>query len=301
LLESRNKTIASDVIRALGAPPAGMRGCGMASSSVDDVRAHYALGEERGRLESPLGKIEFARTVEIVRRHLPPPPAVVADVGGGPGRYALWLADSGYRVRHRDLVGLHVEQLTADAAADQLLVETAIGDARSLDLPDSSVDAVLLLGPLYHLTERPERVQALAEAARIVRPGGPVYAAAISRWAPRLHGELVERLGERFPAIVDQLESVEETGLLPPLFPGSFSGYCHRPQQLRSEIRAAGMDVVDLVSVEGLSFALSDLEQRLANPDTRSVVLDAARVVERTPELLGLGPHLLATARRPQI
>lgn len=267
------------------------------TSPLDDVRAHYARGEERSRLESPLGKIEFARTVEIVRRHLPPPPAVVADIGGGPGRYALWLADSGYRVRHRDPVGLHVEQLTADAAADQLSVDTAVGDARSLDLPDRSVDAVLLLGPLYHLTERPERVQALSEAARIVRPGGPVYAAAISRWAPRLHGELVERLGERFPAIVDQLESVEETGLLPPLFPGSFSGYCHRPQQLRSEIRAAGMDVVDLVSIEGLSFALPDLEQRLANPDTRSVVLDAARVVERVPELLGLGPHLLATAR----
>ena len=87
------------------------------------------------------------------------------------------------------------------------------------------------------------------------------------------------------------------TGLLPPLFPGSFSGYCHRPQQLRSEIRAAGMDVIDLVSIEGLSFALPDLEQRLANPETRSVVLDAARVVERVPELLGLGPHLLATAR----
>jgi SAM-dependent methyltransferase len=272
----------------------------MASTPLDDVRSHYALGDERSRLESPLGKIEFARTVEIVRRHLPPPPAVVADVGGGPGRYALWLADSGYRVRHRDLVGLHVEQLTADAAADGLSVETAVGDARSLDMADASADAVLLLGPLYHLTERPERVQALREAARIVRPGGPVFAAAISRWAPRLHGELVERLGERFPTIVGQLAEVEETGLLPPLFPGSFSGYCHRPQQLHSEIRAAGMDVVDLVSIEGLSFALPDLEQRLAQPDTRTVVLDAARAMERVPELLGLGPHLLATARRSQ-
>jgi SAM-dependent methyltransferase len=269
----------------------------MTASPLDDVRAHYSQGEERARLESPLGKIEFARTVEIVRRHLPPPPAVVADIGGGPGRYALWLADSGYQVRHRDLVGLHVEQLTADAAADGLSVETAVGDARSLDLPDDCVDAVLLLGPLYHLTERPERVQALREAARILRPGGVAFAAAISRWAPRLHGELVEQLGRRFPTIIDQLAEVEETGQLPPLFPGSFSGYCHRPQQLRSEIRAAGMDLVDLVSVEALSFAVPDLEQRLAHPDTRAVILDGARAVERVPELLGLGPHLLATAR----
>ena len=59
------------------------------------------------------------------------------------------------------------------------------------------------------------------------------------------------------------------------------------------------LEVDDLVGVEGLAFALSDLEERLADPVGRAVVLDAARAIERVPELLGLGPHLLATARRP--
>ena len=89
-------------------------------------------------------------------RRLPGAAAVVADVGGGPGRYALWLASLGSQVEHRDLMPLHVEQRAADTAG-MAGIHTAVGDVRDLDLPDASVDAVLLLGPLYHLTDRAER------------------------------------------------------------------------------------------------------------------------------------------------
>jgi hypothetical protein len=87
---------------------------------------------------------------------------------------------------------------------------------------------------------------------------------------------------------------------MPPLFPGSFTAYCHRPQQLRAELRAAGFAVVDLVSVEGMAFMLHDLDERMRDPLDRRVVLEAARAIERVPELLGVGPHLLATGVRPQ-
>ena len=265
----------------------------------DEVQEHYSRGEERDRLDSPFGTIEFVRTTEILERQLPPPPADVADVGGGPGRYALWLAERGYAVRHRDLVALHLEQLAADAGAAGLRIDSRIADARELDLEDGSMDAVLLLGPLYHLREQADRVQALREAGRVARPGAPVFAVGISRWAPRLHGQVAERLYEPFPNIAEQLELVERTGILTPLEPGFFSGYCHTPDELREEVLAAGLEPVDLVSVEGIAIALADLEQRLAEPADRAVVLAAARDLERVPELLGLGPHLLATARRP--
>src|SRR5208283_972831 len=98
------------------------------------------------------GDLEFTRTTEIVLRRLPAAPAVIADIGGGPGRYALWLASLGYQVEHRDLMPLHVSQLQADAAGVPG-IRAAIADARELDLPDASADAVLLFGPLYHLAQ----------------------------------------------------------------------------------------------------------------------------------------------------
>jgi len=268
-------------------------------STDDEIREHYARGEERDRLLSPFGQVEFARTCEILERALPPAPAAVADVGGGPGRYALWLAERGYTVHHRDLVQLHVEQLSADAAARGVKVESRIADARDLDLADASVDAVLMLGPIYHLPTRDDRVRALAEAGRVVRPGGPVFAVAISRWAARLHGEVAEQLGDEFTLMHEAVEVVERTGRLMPLVEGSFSAYCHRPDELRDEVLAAGLDLVDLVGVEGIAFALSDLGERLKEPAQREIVFDAARALERIPELLGLSPHPLATARRP--
>lgn len=262
------------------------------------VRDYYELGGERERLEEPLGIVEFERTKEIVLRHLPPPPATIADIGGGPGRYALWLAQEGYEVFHRDIVPLHVEQLARDTENAGASVDSRITDARSLDLGDASVDGVLLLGPLYHLTKRVDRVQALREARRVVRPGGPAFVAAISRWAPRLHAVAVLRLYEQHPAMLDMVPQLERSGRMPPLFPRSFAGYCHRPGQLRTEVHAAGLEPVDLVGVEGIAFALPDLEERLASERSRAVVFDVARAIERVPELLGLGPHLLLTARR---
>jgi SAM-dependent methyltransferase len=263
-----------------------------------ELHAHYARGEERDRLSAGRGQLEFTRTTEIILRSLPAAPALVADIGGGPGRYALWLAGLGYQVEHRDLMPLHGRQLAQDADGIAGL-RTAVGDARELDLADACADAVLLLGPLYHLRQRADRVRVLAEARRVVRPGGPVFAAAISRWALRMDDVLVSRLSSTYPALPELAAEVERTGQLAPVGPGSFSGFCHRPRQLRAELREAGLTVADLVSVEGPASLLADLPERLADPATRAVVLDTARALERVPELLGVGPRLLATGLRP--
>jgi SAM-dependent methyltransferase len=260
------------------------------------MQEHYARGLELERLAESTGRLEFERTKEIILRYLPSPPAVVADIGGGPGRYALWLAQLGYQILHRDLMPLHVEQLR-QAASGNSRIQTALGDARQLDLASHSADAVLLLGPLYHLAHRKDRLQALAEVRRVVQPGGPVFVAAISRWATRMDGILRLRLYESISGAEAELSAIERTGRLPPLRPGSFCGYLHRPAQLRAELAASGLQVLDLVSVEGPAYLLDDLAARLADDEDRRVVLETARALERVPELLGIGPHLLATAR----
>src|ERR1700722_13995003 len=89
------------------------------------LRAYYERGMERERLSDGRGELEFTRTAEIVLRRLPPAPAVVADIGGGPGRYALWLASLGYQVEHRDLMPLHVEQRLADPVDRSVTLEVS--------------------------------------------------------------------------------------------------------------------------------------------------------------------------------
>lgn len=259
---------------------------------------YYERGGERDRLDEPAGQLEFARTRQIIARHLPPPPATVADIGGGPGRYSLWLAALGYRVLHRDVVPLHVDQLRRQAAGNPQ-IDSAVADARDPGLDPGSADAVLLLGPLYHLDRRADRLKALAGAARVVRPGGPVFAAAISRWAARLDGVLRHRLYRSSPLAEALLTGSERTGRLTPLSPGGFTGYSQRPGQLRAEITASGLRLTDLVSVEGPAFLLGDLGERLADDQDRRVVIETAAALERIPELIGIGPHLLATAHRP--
>ncbi len=270
-----------------------------ADPKLGPMSEYYELGNEADRLaESAQGRLEFDRTKEIVLRSLPTAPATVADIGGGPGRYALWLADLGYRVIHRDLMPLHVSQLTA-AAGPEPAIDSRVADARELDLTDACVDAVLLLGPLYHLEREPDRLQALREAGRIVRPGGPIFAAAISRWAARLDGILRLRIYEKYPQMAEVVDGVERTGVLEPLHPGSFCGFTHRPDELAQEVLAAGLEVTDLVCVEGASFLVGDLADRMADPGAWRIVLGAARALERVPELMGIGPHLMVTARRP--
>lgn len=154
----------------------------------EEILAYYAQGKEDGRLRQGSDRLEFWRTQDVLRRLLPTAPARVLDVGGGSGIHAEWLARDGHEVHLLDPVPLHVEQ-----AARLPGVEARVGDARELPGQDASYDVVLLLGPLYHLPERADRVRALSEARRVVRPGGPVVAATINRFAG-LHDMLRQEL-----------------------------------------------------------------------------------------------------------
>jgi hypothetical protein len=130
----------------------------------------------------------------------------VLDVGGGPGAYAVWLARRGYAVRLIDPVELHVTQAREASAAqpDAPLAGAEVSDARELPAADRSVDAVLLLGPLYHLPEAADRDRALREARRVLRPRGRVLAAAISYFAPTIDGIRNAKLDEPgFEALIE--------------------------------------------------------------------------------------------------
>src|SRR5271168_4063680 len=124
---------------------------------------HYQQVQESTRLLDGVGELQRDRTQDILKRHLTAAPATVFDIGGAAGVHALWLARRGYTVHLFDPVRLHVEQaLTASRdQAEHPIASCSVADARNIDRPDDSADAVLLLGPLYHLIHREDRIKAL--------------------------------------------------------------------------------------------------------------------------------------------
>ena len=275
----------------------------MSNSARDgeDIAAFYSQGLERDRLSTGQGALELARTRLVLERYLPSPPAVIADVGGGPGRYAIWLAERGYAVHLVDPIPLHIEQARADVAtrAGVVLASAEVGDARALRLPDASADAVLLLGPLYHLPERADRLLALSEAGRVCRPGGVIIVAAISRFASTLDGLRGDYLEDPAFASVAAGDLSDGRHHNPTRDPAYFTtAYFHRPEELAQECSAAGLTHEATLGVEGPAWLLSDLDARLADERRRGVLLAALDALEGESTLVGVSAHLLAVARR---
>lgn len=259
---------------------------------------HYGTGYERERLAEGSSRIEFARTKELLRRFLPSAPATILDVGGGPGVYAAWLSDEGYQVHLVDVVPLHVEQATATAQGRDPSFTVELGDARSLVQDDSSYDAVLMLGPLYHITEREERVRALAEAKRVVRPDGLVAAAAISRFASLLDGLLNGWLGDpAFDAIVERDLSEGQHRNPTNRTEWFTTAFFHHPDELRAEVEDAGLLFEGLFGIEGPGWLLWE---RWDESRGQENILYAARAVEQEKSIIGASAHLLVAARKPQ-
>ena len=272
-----------------------------ASGNADEVVAYYTRGLERDRLSGGPGALELARTQELLQRFLPAPPAVVADIGGGPGRYAVWLAERGYRVYLVDPVPLHIEQarFAARGRNGSLLAGAEVGDARALTLGSATADAVLLLGPLYHLPDRADRLKALAEARRVCRPGGIVLAAAISRFASTLDGLRGGYLEDPAFAALAAGDRRDGHHRNPTADPAYFTtAYFHRPEELAAECGEAGLRHETTLGVEGPGWFLPDLDARLADDGRRSVLLSALAALEAESALLGVSAHLVAVARR---
>jgi ubiquinone/menaquinone biosynthesis C-methylase UbiE len=266
-----------------------------------EIDSHYGTGHERSRL-FPGGtpSLEFVRSMELLERLLPTPPASLLDVGGGPGTYAAPLARRGYHVHLVDPVRLHVDQAHQVAGGDPAAGFTAaLGDARELSEADESQDAVLLFGPLYHLTEAAHRRQALAEASRVLRPGGRLLAAAVCRFASLLDGLYRGWLDDpAFRPLVDRdLIDGQHRNPDPVGRPEFFTtAYFHTPDGLREEVEQAGFTNVAVYAVEGPGWPL---REDWADPVRREQILFAARSAETEPALAGFSPHLIAAAAKP--
>jgi SAM-dependent methyltransferase len=263
-----------------------------------EIQTYYDQTGELERLDTGVFQLEFIRTKDVIDRFLPPAAATILDIGGGPGKYSSWLAQRGYEVHLLDPVRKHVEQARA---LDARIADCLIGDARSLPFQDQFADALLLLGPLYHLPRAEDRMRVLSEARRVLKPGGLLFAASISRFASALDGLTHDLFADpEFGRIVerDLSTGVHENQTDNPMY--FTTAKFHRPEELEAEMSEGDFHSEGVFGLEGPGWMFADFQQRWGDSRKREDLLRVAHRFEREPSVRGMSAHLLGVARRPQ-
>ena len=274
---------------------------------MNEIYEFYNNGAEIGRLERGLGIVEFHRTKEILSRYIDKG-MVIYDIGGGIGMYAAWLAKKGNEVHLIELAENAVEYAKANIMQDcRFVAET--GNALQVNRSDESADVVLLMGPLYHLRDREDRLQSLREAFRVLKKGGLLVAAGISMfssmtWALSVYGEkknenLVEFLDD--PVFFNMIKGEMTTGdhIRLKEYPKFIAeAYFTTSEEMKSEIAEVGFVVDKAIAVEGCIWFTPHLAEKWEDKASRERLLDIVRMTETEPEMMGMSPHFLVLARK---
>jgi ubiquinone/menaquinone biosynthesis C-methylase UbiE len=271
------------------------------SVNKDKVVEYYNGFDEQTRLSDNWGQIEFLRTQNIISRYLKKTPSVILDVGGAAGRYSCWLAKEGHEVHLIDPVPLHIQQAQAasDAQPKAPLVSCNVGDARQLEFDDEIVDAVLLLGPLYHLVKPEDRKRSLLEAYRVLKTGGHLFAAGISRFASTIDGlDSGYFLDPVFRKIMqDDLETGQHRN--PTKHPAYFMDtFFHHPEELKAEVAGSGFEIAGLFAIEGISYLMKDFEKNWNIEGYREFLLEIIGKLEEEASLIGASPHIMCVGEK---
>ena len=262
---------------------------------MDEVERFYDANSaaEWERLERH--RTEFAVTMRVLRESLPPPPARVLDIGGGPGRYAIELARDGYDVSLVDLSAANLELAQSKAAAARVSISEYV-HANALTLPAelADYDAALLLGPLYHLLTRGERVRALREADRVLRPGGVLFASFVTRFAP------FRDAGAKYPEWVvehrDDAERVLATGVQDRPTEFTYAYFAH-PSEMRPLLEEAGFELLKTIGCEGVVAGHEHKVNELSG-EAWDVWVDLNYRLGSDEALLGAADHVVCVARK---
>ena len=227
---------------------------------------------EDKRLFSGTGKLEFERTKNIVKSFLPPVPARILDIGGRTGHYSFWLAELGYEVHLIEPSPelLEKARLASEKQINVQLASCTVGDARSIDFPDSSADVILMFGPLYHLTEKKDRNHTLKEAFRVLNDNGLLFAASISRFASFMDGLAQNFIEDPVFAKIIKQDMKDGQHRNPTENVSYFTdAYFHLPSELKSEIEDAGFKCEQILPVEGLGIFAHRLDEIWENEERR--------------------------------
>jgi ubiquinone/menaquinone biosynthesis C-methylase UbiE len=228
----------------------------------------------------------------------------VLDIGGGPGRYSIWLAQQGYRVTLADL-SPELLDVAREKAGEAGVGLDAVVEANATDLSqfgDGAFDAVLCMGPFYHLIEETDRTQAASELGRVLKPGGTVFAAFLNR-LQTLRVAVNQDIPFFTPYTADMIKRYHYTGVLDwQGIPGTFNlAYLFWPRDIAPFMESAGFETGDLISSQTNA---ADVQRHLALFAERQPELYEWALAEfidqaNEPSILGSGFHILYIGRKP--
>jgi S-adenosylmethionine-dependent methyltransferase len=254
------------------------------------VQGHYDKAPEAEWERLERHRTEFQVTLRAFDEYFPAATTHIADIGGGPGRYAIELAKRGYQVTLGDLSPGNVALAKNKAEqAGVTLVECLELNVLDLSqLPDNHFDVVLLMGPLYHLHEETQRQQAIQQALAKLKPGGRFFAAFICRYAPiravaNLESDWLLTHREAFDEIWKNGTYDGDE------FPNSY--FAH-PTEIAPLMESCGLKTLDLIGVEGCVSMIEDEINKLEG-DLWEAWVDVNYQIGKDPSMHGGAEHLL--------
>jgi ubiquinone/menaquinone biosynthesis C-methylase UbiE len=259
----------------------------------------YNQTSEGDRLKYGLGPLEFERVKELVRKFLPGKSAAIIDVGGGPGVYSEWLSESGHDVYLVDPIQKHIEQAIKRSQKLKQGFKCILGEAGNLELPEDFADVIVMHGPLYHLQDLPDRLKALNEAYRVLKPGGVLLGFAIN-YTASVFVSLTQGLFSNDiirTMCLEELDTgiheapAEMKGVLPKAF-------YHRPEQLIEELSTAAYKQIELFAVEGIIWLDKNYFETRSKNDSKRQIMELLRKTESDKNLLAVSPHIMAVGRK---
>jgi len=263
-----------------------------------EIIRYYDSGIESVRLQTDVFQLERIRTQEIILRHLKEKSLKILDIGGGSGFYSFWLSGLGHKIHLVDPVRMNIKKAREMEARSEIkLASISIGEARSLDFENESFDLALSFGPLYHLTDRRDRLDALKEAGRVLKKDGLLICAAISKYAS-LYDGFFKNMNEDFEfreIMKRDLENGQHRNTTGKVIHFT-TAFFHHPDELKDEILEAGFELKKILPVESFGGLLPNFCELWEDRRLKDLLLESIRKIEEDPMILGMTSHLLAVA-----
>lgn len=264
---------------------------------ISDIAASYdhSVEDEDSRLV--LHQLEYDLTWRYLARYLPSAGSIL-EIGAGTGRYTLDLCKRGYSVTAIDLSAALLQRCKLRLEAEGLhkQIQLVVADARDLHaVVGTAFDAVLLMGPLYHLVFEEDRRQALRQAADRLRNGGLLFSAHLSRSG--VFGDLMRRIPEWIEQSEEVRSLLDHGRRLDDQPRGGFRGYFARVSEIRPLHEALGIQTIALAGVEPAISADDESYNQLPGPQ-RDLWLNLLEEVSSDETTIGASRHLLYVGRK---